>query len=551
MKQFNKLLFGICLISGHFLFAQSPRYLEVPLNQSNPTDLVAFIDADQAGAGAGTNTIYQLENGGIYLLGSNWQPAFNLHIEAKDLENTIMKPIITRVPNNDLTYSGRIWADANLTLINVHYIMGELGPGERYQGAQIRMRTENTRLIIKDCLLDKDRLAFTRILAPGVKVYVTNSVYRNGTQDRSFAGNGRAIDAREYTMDSVVFKNCVFHNMGDRVFRSLGATANHNYIEFDHVTIFNQIGRFGAFQFGYGANTIKVTNSIMRNPVMLGTSPIGDPAGAGNEQTQEEAVRETDPDISKKIFTINTGSDTIATDVTFENNNFFWTSDVMAFYNGVDSISKVGIYSDALIAAMGSTDPSTTYFSEVLEFNSVPSPALEHVKGIWTDPASAELFSLAVEPSDRAGTAYDPGANGTIFDFSTFDVRYDGASQSATADSDGGPIGANINFTGTENPNSLVLGHVDGFIESVFVYPNPVQGPATFKYQLEKSSEMVLTLLDINGRMLGTLDSGVRSAGQHEIKVDLGKYIQDQGVYFARFQSDDINKVMRLIYINR
>lgn len=549
MKHLNKILLGVCLISAQLLFAQSPRYVEVPLNQTNPTDLVAFIDEDQAGAGAGTNTIYQLDNGGIYLLGSNWQPAYDLHIEAKDLENTILKPIITRVPNNDLSYSGRIWADANLTLVNVHYIMGERGPGERYQGAQIRMRTENSRLIIKDCLLDKDRLAFTRILAPGVKAYITNSVYRNGIQDRSFAGNGRAMDARDYTMDSLVFENCVFHNIGDRVFRSLGAIGKHNYIEFDHVTIFNQVGRFGAFQFGYGANTIKVTNSIMRNPVMLGTSDFGDPAGAGNEQTQEEAVRETDPDISKKIFTINTGSDTIATEVTFANNNFFWTSDVLAFYDGVDSISQVGVYSDALIAAMGSTDPATTYFTEELEFNSVPEPALEHVIGIWTDPASAELFSLVVEPLDRAGTDYDPGENGTVFDFSTFDVRYDGATASATADSEGGPVGANIDFTGTVNPNQLILGNVDGFIESFFVYPNPVEGPATFKYELENTGEMVLTLLDINGRNLATLESGVKSAGEHSIKVDLGQYIKDYGVYFARFQTASRTKVMRLVYV--
>lgn len=547
MKHFTKILLGFCLFSTQLLYAQ--RYVEVPLNASDPTDLVAFIDEDQAGAGAGTNTIYQLENGGIYLVRTNWQPTYDLHIEAKDLENTLLKPLITRVPNADLSYSGRIWAEGNLTLRNVHYIMGERGPGERYQGAQIRMRTENTRLILTDCILDKDRLAFTRLVAPGIKAYVTNTVYRNGIQDRSFGGNGRLFDARDFTVDSLVVRNSVLHNSADRIFRSLGAIDVHNYIEFDHVTVFNQIGRFGGFQFGYGANTIKVTNSIFRNPVMLGTWAGGDPAGAGNEQTQEEAIREVDPDISKKLFTINTGSDTIATDVTFANNNIFYTSDVLDFYASNDTVSQIGIYSDALLAAMGSTDPATTYFTEVLEFNSVPAPALQHVKDIWADPASTELFSLVVEPSDRAGTDYDPGANGTVFDFGTFDVRYSEGTTSAKADFDGNAIGADIDFTGTTNPGALSV--VDGFVESFFIYPNPVEGPATFRYELQSPSEVSVTILDLNGKELGTIDSGRKSSGQHEISVDLGQYINNYGIYFAKFSSAESNRVMRLVYMKK
>ena len=56
-------------------------------------------------------------------------------------------------------------------------------------------------------------------------------------------GNGRGIDARNFAFDSLVVRHTVIHNIIDRVFRSQGGTEPHNYIEFDHCTVFNHAGR--------------------------------------------------------------------------------------------------------------------------------------------------------------------------------------------------------------------------------------------------------------------------------------------------------------------
>lgn len=83
---------------------------------------------------------------------------------------------------------------------------------------------------------------------------------------------------------------------------------------------------------------------------------------------------------------------------------------------------------------------------------------------------------------------------------------------------------------------------VDGFIESFFIYPNPAKDPVTFTFNLEKNDDVVMTLLDMNGRELGMLDSERKVAGQYELAVDFNKFIAEYGVYFARSSGSEIPK---------
>jgi hypothetical protein len=60
-------------------------------------------------------------------------------------------------------------------------------------------------------------------------------------------------------------------------------------------------------------------------------------------------------------------------------------------------------------------------------------------------------------------------------------------------------------------------------------YPNPAQHAAYIQFNLEKSENMQIELMDYLGRHVATLHSGELASGSHELKWDAGKY--GKGLY--------------------
>jgi hypothetical protein len=535
-----KQLFTIVILAGLMLSAdllQAQRLFEVPNTPSDPADLYAIIMGDTINGGrVDENTIYQLENGGVYIISNRIVNAgWPLQIHAKDLENTALKPYVTRVPTSAGAWRDVARLEGDLSFKNLWVVFGETGPGQNHDWGRLRTIADGIRLEFIDCVLEKDRGGIPQVRSNNNKLFYENCIIRSLGNRAVWQGNGRATDAREFQIDSLVVKNCVIHNLQDRVFRSLGASGKHNYIEYDHNTVFNQFGRHGMFSFGYGANTIKVTNNIFADPIMFGTTPF-----TADEQTQTDNTKHF-------VFTIDANKDTIKTNFTFDNNNMFWTPEVLAYYSSNDSVSRVDLYSEAILSKIGGQAVAdTTYFTEVLEFNSVPTHALQYVKDAYADPASTEMWDYIVEPSNRAGVEGWPQEN--LFDFSTLDMGYDIESASYTAATDGGAIGARFGNFGLP-PAPLTT--KQALVETFLVYPNPTAEIATFRYHLTKNDNMAITITDIHGKEISVVDSGYRSAGSYEIKVEMGKYISDFGVYFVQFKSSDKSQVMRLVYLNR
>jgi len=270
----------------------------------------------------------------------------------------------------------------------------------------------------------------------------------------------------------LIVENSVIHNIQDRVFRSQGGTEPHNYIEFDHNTIFNVAGRHGAFQFGR-ANTIKITNNLIKDPIMLGTSPI-----YTDEQTQPDNE-------AHKVFTIDETNPNMS--LTFAANNIYWTQEVLDFYNSIDSVSQPAIYSQLIADQLGN-NAANTYIQEVVELNNVPGSILQYAKDLYANPAADDMFDFIVEDISRAGTAFD---NGYLFDFAAFDPCYAPSTQSATGGTDGQPIGTNaLCGTSTQDP---ILGLNDNSFEySALVYPNPSSGNVYFNLPEVKFDRVVI-----------------------------------------------------------
>ncbi|MFT6000430.1 MAG: hypothetical protein ACI81P_002891 [Neolewinella sp.] len=506
------------------------RVIDIAANAdpNQPTDIYPIIQGDTMPNGdrMDNNTVYTLENGATYVVSRELvnKPEWPLQIQAADLTDTDTKPVLTRIPNSSGSFRRIFWPEGDLTVRNIQIISGDKGPGAQHDWGLIRIFGENSRIVIDNCIIEKDRGGFLQMRANGIRCFVSNSVFRNGGNRKILQGNGRGIDARNFAFDSLVVTQSVFHNLQDRVFRSQGASEPHNYIEFDHNTVFNQVGRHGSFQFGQ-AKTVKVTNNMLSNPLMLGTSPI-----YTDEQTQPDNG-------SHKIFTIDTlYSDT---ELEFGGNNIFYTQDVLDYWASNDSVSQPAIYSQLILDVL-QADASTSYTEEVVEFEAVPVSVLPYVQDLYADPTATDMFDIIVEDESLAGTPVDQG---NLFDFSTFSPCYDATSASATAATDGGAIGA-VNFCSelsTDTYSPRIAPEL-----SLNITPNPVSEAALITYKLASTSQVVLTIHDAIGRQVSVLQQAHQPAGIQTITWNPAGQLP-AGMYIARLQTRDGQQALKFM----
>lgn len=529
MQTFYKFSFTfLCLAFVLNASAQRIVPIAASADPNNPTDLHPIIQGDTMSNGnrVDNNTIYTLENGALYVLSRELvnKPEWPLQIQAADLSDKENKPRITRIPNSSGDFRRIAWPEGDVSFRNLWIISGERAPAAQHDWGLFRLFGENSTIVVDDCIIEKDRGGFLQVRANGIKCFVSNSIFRNGGNRKIFQGNGRGIDARNFWFDTLVVKQSVFHNIQDRVFRSQGASVPHNYIEFDRNTVFNQVGRHGSFQFGQ-ARSVKVTNNMLSNPLMLGTTPA-----YTDEQTQPD--NET-----HKIFTLDTlYSDT---QLEFAANNIFYTQDVLDYWASNDTVSQPGIYSQLIMDVLGGNAPNT-FTQEVVEFEAVPATILPYVVDLYADPTATDMFDFIVEDQSLAGTPVDQG---NLFDFSTFSPCYSSSAASATGATDGGAIGA-TDFC--DNLSSSVFSPRFAPELALSIAPNPVGEVAVISYNLASAGPVVLTIHDAVGRQVSVLDQGTQPTGERTVTWNQAGSLPT-GMYYARLQTSDGQQTLKFI----
>jgi len=78
-------------------------------------------------------------------------------------------------------------------------------------------------------------------------------------------------------------------------------------------------------------------------------------------------------------------------------------------------------------------------------------------------------------------------------------------------------------------------------------HPNPFGREVTISYSVAEKGWATLEILDITGRLVKTLVSGVQEAGLYQITWDPGEE-SNPGIYIGRFRSGEFSKSLKLIY---
>ena len=506
--------------------AQTVKIIPASTDPTMPTDIFPAIMGDTTATGErnDVNTVYKLENGQVYITTDRIvnNPEWDLQIEAVDLSNTASKPVIARIPNDSGIYPDIMRPEGNVTLRNIWFVAGDKGPLEQHDWGKIRYMGDNTRVIADHCIFEKDRGGFFQLRGNNIKLYVTNCVLRNGGNRRIIQGNGRGVDARNTAIDTLIMRNTIVHNIQDRFFRSQGGMEPHNYIEIDNCTSFNTAGRHGFIQLGR-VNTAKITNNLFIDPIMLGSSLV-----YTDEQTQPDSNLH-------KVITLDEISPN--TSLTISNNNIFWNQDVLDYWESNDSVNAPGYLSDLIMENLGGA-ASDAFFSEPLDLNSIPGTILEYVSDLYDNPAAEDMFDFIVEDISLAGTVFD---SGNLFDFSTFDPCYDGSSQSATAGTHGGAVGAVFLCDGLSTDVEDILE-----VSELSVYPNPTQGNINIDLNLEVTSNVKMQILNMNGSLVRQISNQRFPAGQQQFNIELGNVLL-KGIYLLSVQTDTGVAVQKII----
>ncbi len=524
-KLYSTLLATLC-----FALIGSAQSIVVPPNLNGSTAfpftyLSDFIDADTSATGEQLHDTYLLQTGGLYFFTAEATWQFDVHLVATGNE-ALGKPVVARANKTGGTALAPMYRGfGNFTFDGLYIIMGEEGAeAAQYETSPFRPEGNDKRFIFNNCIIEKSRQGTMRIEGENTKTYITNCIIRNFGDYERFQGNGRIVDVRDNFADSVVISNNVMHNLLDRLyigFRQKGL----NYFEFTNNTVFNHVGRHGMIQLKNTKESI-IKDNLFMNPSIMGTAPF-----LADEQINHVGV-------TNYLISIDTLVNGASLDIS--NNNIFWTDDVLNHYASFDSVSKPMVLSPEVVAAL--SFPEDAYFTEVLELNNVPSraPLIKYAREAITYRDSVGITDIMVEDISFAGTPFDKGY---LFDFSKFDPCYSPSATSATAASDGGPVGVRFLCPGLVNSTKNTVYNPELALKAA---PNPSQDFTTLTYNLSRDGKVNLAIFDITGKMVTNLYSGNLPAGNHTIEWN-GLNNVAKGLYFANLQTEEGRMFIKIV----
>ncbi|MEN0003539.1 MAG: T9SS type A sorting domain-containing protein [Bacteroidota bacterium] len=485
---FTNIVLFVALLWSATTFAQT--VVQVP--PGNGTLNQAIQDYIDNNGSVDQSVVFELEDGGIYILSATIDFDFPLNIQAAP--NSMVRPAIQPIPaNGGETF--RAFRIRESVILKGLYITTEDALGGRSDQI-IRVSNDGARVEIDNCHLDKAAQSALRIDNDNNKIYITNTIISNiiNLQNPS---NGRAIDDRGQDIDTLWVENSTIYNLTARILRDDGGLIN--WLRWNHTTCVNTGDR--TLDIGEGLE-VEVKNNLFINPAFLG---------------------DDDPDAT--AFQIDLSEDEVQ-DVTISHNNFYADPALEAIYDAInvdadpgDSVYVRGFINGPasdFIEAGGFTNTIT--FIEPM-FANAPATPTDYVSSFYDDPANAQ-------PLDDGDGGIGPGLIQLPFDFALMND-----SPLVTGGDNGQQLG-DLNWgtfpTSTQelDPNTIQFQ----------LFPNPVADVVQLQFVLDEAAPVQTVIFDALGRTLLARQEQAPAGPIHQ-QFDLSNL--PQGYYFAKLTIGD------------
>ncbi len=344
------------------------------------------------------------------------------------------------------------------------------------------------------------------------KVVLTNSTISN--MNNYYPSNGRVVDNRDISMDTLIIQNCSIFRGVTQVYR--GSTGSLKYAFIDHNTFDEYSGPL--FNFNQ-AGTIVFQNNLVVDCGFVGR----DTSSTGNQ-----------------LLTVAYGADSALI-----RNNCFYSDTALLRGAWPDSVSFDPWFDDSLSTFIERNGTGATNISAPVKFNMAPDDItvdqyLVKIDSIarwyWANPNPTET----VNPIEQVDS------------IQLVDFKYNTDSPAYTLGVSGEPVGA-LTWFGmrlsvkdkprTNPPKNFTL---------IQNYPNPFNPSTTIEYVLPQAVRVRLVIFNILGQNVKTLVDGYQYAGSHAVVwngTDRFQQPAASGVYFYKLDAGNMSTTRKMILL--
>ncbi len=278
LSHITKLIFLIIL---GISFTVAQNIVNVPSDTDGEGNLNTAVETVK-NEGNLSNTIFMLEAGGYYVLNGpiTVPEGQTLRIHAPEPGNTqeTCPPQILWTASGGVTRNEMFTVNGHIELKNVWLFYGDQAGNQ--VGSTVNLSDDPIssaqNAYFENVIFDyspspSNAAGAVTITTPKLRVYFKNCYFRNCI-DEHLRYYGRALSypyqSSGFHIDTVVFENCTFANMGYVLMQEGGEYAD--YVKFNHCTFLNIV--MFPLQSGWW-NKLIVTNSIFANCWMFGYLP--------------------------------------------------------------------------------------------------------------------------------------------------------------------------------------------------------------------------------------------------------------------------------------
>lgn len=444
---------------------------------------------------------FVLERNGVYFIAAEINnPDYHLRIKAEDGTGNL--PLIMLKLNDETGDWPSMWStQSDVTFENLH-ISYEHGDKMSQYGHKVNnFGGVGSRITFKGCYLERERQAPVRLAASDMDVLIEDCRIGNVGERNFLDGNGRPFDTRGNNADSVIIRNSTFYNVSDRLFRTAGS--HINYVELDHITNVNHLGRHGCINLST-VNKAVITNWLSIDACMLGS----DRSALVEEQTHFEGWE------YRYLVSLDGEAEGVTTELEIHNNNFANTENVTDIWATIDSLNAPREMNPLMETIMGDAAVVEAFMEpEVVEFakvNDFPYSIIDSVYAYYTP--------------DDMNNRYGIYSHDTSVYIQNIDVAYSSSSVSYTAGVNGYPLGDLNAFPVLRDrweqgldPVSVENETASNFENSLSIYPNPFSTESSINYLVNGTDNVNVSVYATTGQLVNTLVSKVQDAGKYSV----------------------------------
>lgn len=501
------------------------------------------------------NRVYRLKRGDVYLLNGTIKGTAGKPLRIWAEEGTGRIPLIlTTATESGVAYRA-FEVSSDIHLKNV-YLSGRNNLGIYTDDGKdmIRLAQAGIKAVVEGCFLEHEWKDFFRMNAKNQKVFVKNSILRNGG-DITDASDNQFIDTRGQDQDTIFIQNSTLYTATGRAFRS--GTAYFRTFIVDHCT-FYQLGN------GDGARGLTDTSATpifdvrLAQNVSVTNNLFIDMAFAGDEKNSYTGPTDT---LDYPLFGFTSIIPLSKQDATRNiviKNNVVGASELFdLYYKQKDTIKAVVLLNKYSINKYFNRYPNTwkhgNNLVENVKFLDAPSeiPAINYVAyrraNNFTEEGCPEYWA------DRNGIGADPTTWGPASN--EFKFSYASTYKAYNAAERGFPVG-DLNWFPTlkalwEAGGTVGVEKTDGVIPTEYSleqnFPNPFNPVTIISYSIPQSSNVTLTIYNTLGQKIETLVNNLQEAGSYKVQWDANKYSSGMYVYQLHSNNTLITKKMILI----